>query len=301
MAIPVTGHTVVEDHDVRFHQVHRADGGRVRNKRVCEVDGAEVAPEDIVKGFDVGGGERVLLEDSDFEHLPLTTAHMIDVHQFVPADQIDPIMYDKPYYLEPDGPAALRAYALMRDALRGNRLVGIAKVAIRAKEQLAAIRVYADVIVLSTLLWPDEVRDPDDLKVKPTAADKPHANELQMTLQLIDSRTEDWNPQDPRFHDDYTTAVREVIAAKVEGREIIEAPAPASENTGAAMDLLEALRASVAQARQIRPEPEPAKKKTARALKAVAAHPDEPEPKKATKTVAKKTPAKKVTKPRKTA
>ncbi|MEV6525044.1 Ku protein [Longispora sp. NPDC051575] len=305
VAIPVVGHTVVEDRDVRFHQVHRDDGGRVRQRKVCEVDGQQVESEDIVKGFDIGGGEIVMLTDEDFEGLPLATAHVIDVHAFVPTGQIDPTMYDKPYYLEPQGAGALKAYALMRDALRDSSLVGIAKVAIRSKEQLAAIRVYDRVIVLSTLLWPDEVRQPPGTFIE-TDADQAHGNELTMAVQLIESRSQDWDPLDPRFHDDYRAAVQAVIEAKVSGKNVIEAPRPASEtNAGAALDLMEALRASVAEARRGHAEPEPPKKTAKRVLKSVPAHPDaEPEPPKvAKKTTAKATMAKKAAakKPRKTA
>jgi DNA end-binding protein Ku len=305
VAVPVVGHTATEDKDVRFHQVHRVDGGRVRYKKVCEADGSEVESSDIVRGFGVGGGEIVMLEDSDLADLPLPTAHMIDVHAFVPADQIDPIMYDKPYYLEPEGPAALRAYALMRDALQKSNLVGIAKVAIRAKEQLAAIRVYERVIVLSTLLWPDEVRDPHELKNLPDASDEPHPNEHKMTQQLVESLAGDFDADDKRFRDGYRRAVLEVIKAKQEGREVIEAPLPAAEVDGKAVDLMSALKASVERARQSHAEADPvgptAKKVTGRALKAVPAH-TEPEPKGAPKkTAAKKAPVKKVAKPRKSA
>src|SRR5918911_4815977 len=158
--VPVRLFAATEENDIRFHQVHREDGGRIRYKRTCEVCGKEVTYDDIAKGYDLGGGEMVILTDDDFADLPLTTSHAIDVLEFVPAEQVDPILYNKAYYLEPDG-AATKPYVLLRDALTRTDRVAVVKVALRQREQLATLRVHDNVLVLNTMLWPDEVRTPD--------------------------------------------------------------------------------------------------------------------------------------------
>src|ERR671939_796923 len=160
VSIAVKLFSATEEKDIRFHQVHREDGGRIKYKRVCSVDGEEVGYDDIAKGYDLGGGEMVILTDEDFANLPLSTSRAIDVLEFVPAEQVDPILYNKAYYLEPEGQAA-KPYVLLRDALADADRVAIVKVALRQREQLATLRVRDDVLVLNTMLWPDEVRNPD--------------------------------------------------------------------------------------------------------------------------------------------
>jgi len=172
VSIGVRLYSATEEKDIRFHQVHRVDGGRIRYKRVCSIDDEEVPYDDIVKGYDVGGGEMVILTDEDFADLPLTTSRAIEVLEFVPADQVDPMLYAKAYYLEPEG-SATKPYALLRDALAEVDRVAIVKVALRQREQLATLRVKDNVLVLNTMLWPDEVRTPnfdfldEDLTVRP--------------------------------------------------------------------------------------------------------------------------------------
>src|SRR5918911_5602508 len=214
--VPVRLFAATEENDIRFHQVHREDGGRIRYKRTCEVCGEEVGYDDIAKGYDLGGGEMVMLTDDAFAQLPLTTSHAIDVLEFVPADQVDPILYNKAYYLEPDG-AATKPYLLLRDALTKTDRVAVVKVALRQREQLATLRVRDNVLVLNTMLWPDEVRQPDfeflddDIDVRPA--------ELSMAGALIESMAADFNPAD--YADNYRAALQEVIDAKVAGREIV--------------------------------------------------------------------------------
>src|SRR4051794_39424905 len=144
VSIAVRLYSATEEKDIRFHQVHREDGGRIKYKRVCSVDGEEVSYDEIAKGYDLGGGEMVLLTDEDFADLPLTTSHAIDVLEFVPAEQVDPIFYAKSYYLEPDR-SATKPYMLLRDALTRTDRVAIVKVALRQREQLATLRVRDDV------------------------------------------------------------------------------------------------------------------------------------------------------------
>ncbi len=259
VSIGVKLYSATQEKDIRFHQVHRRDGGRIRYKRVCEVDGEEVSYDDIAKGFDLGGGEIVTLTDEDFGDLPLATSRAIEVLEFVPADQVDPIMYARSYYLEPDGQAT-KPYLLLRDALEHSDRVAIVKVALRQREQLAMLRVRDDVLVMHTMLWPDEVRATDfefldsDVTVRP--------QELAMAESLIESMTADFDPGE--YVDNYRAALQEVIDAKVAGREVV-APEPAAARP-AAVDLMAALKASVERARSGRaaaPEPDkPAKRAT---------------------------------------
>ncbi|WP_250029141.1 non-homologous end joining protein Ku [Paractinoplanes maris] len=278
VSIAVKLYSATEEKDIRFHQVHRTDGGRIKYQRTCSVDGEVVSYDDIAKGYDIGGGEMVILTDEDFADLPLTTSRAIDVLEFVPAEQIDPILFAKAYYLEPEGQAA-KPYVLLRDALQDADRVAIVKIAIRQREQLATLRVHEDVLVLNTMLWPDEVRTPDfgfldeDIETRPA--------ELAMASSLIDSMAGSFKADE--FTDNYRAALQEVIDAKVEGREIVQ-PEEAEEAPAAAVDLMAALKASVERAKAARGEsaPAPAAKKTASAPAAP--------PKKA---AAKKAPAKK--------
>lgn len=278
VSIAVRLFSATEEKDIRFHQVHRTDGGRIKYQRTCSVDGEVVSFDDIAKGYDIGGGEMVILTDEDFADLPLSTSRAIDVLEFVPAEQIDPILFAKSYYLEPDGLAA-KPYVLLRDALRDADRVAIVKIAIRQREQLATLRVRDDVLVLNTMLWPDEVRTPefgfldDDIETRPA--------ELAMASSLIDSMAGDFRADD--FTDNYRAALQEVIDAKVEGREVVQ-PEEAEEAAPAAIDLMAALKASVERAKKARGEAE-----SARAEEKPAAKP-------AKKAVKKATPAKKAAK-----
>ncbi|GAA3448622.1 Ku protein [Dactylosporangium matsuzakiense] len=251
VSIAVRLYSATEEKDIRFHQVHRDDGGRIKYKRVCSVDGEEVAYDDIAKGYDLGGGEMVILTDDDFAELPLTTSRAIEVLEFVPTEQVDPILYNKAYYLEPEQTAA-KPYALLRDALTNVERVAIVKVALRQREQLATLRVRDNVLVLNTMLWPDEIRAAkfdildEDVTARPA--------ELAMAGSLIESMAADFDPTS--YTDNYREALQEVIDAKVAGREVVQ-PDEAEEAPAAAVDLMAALRASVERARAARGE-EPA-------------------------------------------
>src|SRR3954471_22065053 len=251
VSVAVRLYSATEEKDIRFHQVHRDDGGRIKYKRVCSIDGEEVAYDDIAKGYDLGGGEMVILTDEDFAELPLTTSRAIEVLEFVPAEQVDPILYNKAYYLEPEQTAA-KPYALLRDALTNTERVAIVKVALRQREQLATLRVRDNVLVLNTMLWPDEIRAAkfdildEDVTARPA--------ELAMAGSLIESMAADFDPNS--YTDNYREALQEVIEAKVAGREVVQ-PEEAEEAPAAAVDLMAALRASVERARAARGE-EPA-------------------------------------------
>jgi DNA end-binding protein Ku len=293
VSIAVKLYSATEEKDIRFHQVHRTDGGRIKYKRTCSVDGEEVTYDDIAKGYDIGGGEMVILTDEDFADLPLTTSRSIDVLEFVPAEQIDPIMFAKAYYLEPEGQAA-KPYVLLRDALKDADRVAIVKVALRQREQLATLRVREDVLVLNTMLWPDEVRSVDfafldeDIETRPA--------ELAMASSLIDSMAGSFKAEE--FTDNYREALQEVINAKVEGREIVQ-PEEAEEAPAAAVDLMAALKASVERAKKARGESPEERARTIEATPIKAAPAKKSTPAKATKsagTAKKKAPAKKAAK-----
>ncbi|MEU0565946.1 Ku protein [Nonomuraea sp. NPDC005983] len=264
VTIPIKVYSATEQKDVTFHQVHREDGGRIRYKRVCTLDGEEVSYSDIAKGYELATGEIVVLTDEDFEDLPLSTSRRIDVLQFTPAEQIDPIYFAKSYYLEPDGQGA-KPYMLLRNALESSGQVAVVKVALRQRESLATLRVRDGVFVLETMFWPDEIRKPDfafleeDVEVRP--------QELQMAESLISTMEADFDPTE--YRDAYREALQEVIEAKVAGKEVI-VPPEVEEEAGPAVDLMAALRASVEAAKRERTG-EPAKPgKAAKASKEIA-------------------------------
>ncbi len=188
----------------------------------------------------------VILTDEDFDDLPLTSSRSIDVHQFVPAEQVDPILYNKAYYLEPEG-VATKPYVLLRDALLESDRVAIVKVALRQREQLATLRVRDGVLVLNTMLWPDEIRAASFDFLDEDVA--PRRQELEMASSLIQSMAADFKPEE--YSDDYRAALQQVIDAKVSGKEIV-APPEAEEAPSGAIDLMAALRASVERAKASR-------------------------------------------------
>jgi len=249
VSIPVKLYTAIEERDISFHQVHREDGGRIRYRRVCSIDGDEVPYSDIAKGYELPGGEMVVLTDEDLADLPLSTSRTVDVLSFVPLDQVDPIYFARTYYLEPEKTAA-KPYVLLRDALERSGMVALVKVAIRTKESLATLRVRDGVLVLETMVWPDEVRAPefdfldDGVTVRP--------QELSMAESLIESMAGDFDPT--QYHDEYREALQQVVEAKIEGREVVEPPTEVAAEASPAVDLMAALRASVAAAKRSRGE-----------------------------------------------
>jgi DNA end-binding protein Ku len=243
VSIGVKLYSATEDKDIRFHQVHAADGGRIKYKRVCSIDGEDVEFSDIAKGYELPDGQVVILTDEDFEQLPLSTRREIEVLEFVDQDEIDPIHYEKTYYLEPDGPA-VRPYLLLRDALENAGQVAITKIAIRQRESLAAMRVLDGVLVLHTMRWPDEIRRPDFAFLDEDIAVRPQ--ELQMAEALIGSMSGKFDPTE--FTDDYREAMTALLEAKQSGGEVQQVPETA-DTGGAVVDLMSALRRSVERAR----------------------------------------------------
>jgi DNA end-binding protein Ku len=242
VTIPVSVYPVTEEKTLRFNQLHDQDGGRIRYKRVCEKDGEEVTFEHIVKGYEVEKDRYVVLTDEDFDAVPVESSRAIDIQQFVDIDEIDPVMFKKSYYLVPDETGA-KAYSLLREAMSQDNRVGIAKVSFRDKEHLAALRFKEDAFVLETMYWPDEIREADfgDVEVRSEVREQ----ELAMARQLIESLTAEWNPE--VFTDEYRQALLRIVEAKVNGEEI-EVVEP--EPTARVVDLMEALKASVAAAKK---------------------------------------------------
>jgi DNA end-binding protein Ku len=251
VVIPVKLYAATEQRDITFRQVHREDGARIQFRRVCTLDGEEVPYSDIAKGYELPTGDMVVLTDEDLAELPLVTAHRIEVLHFAPGHQVEPILAAKSYYLEPEA-TGTRAYVLFRDALEKSGKVAVAKVALRQREALAALRVREGVITLETLLWPDEVRKPDfafldeDIEVR--------SQELKMAASLIETMTEDFEPD--QYHDSYREALEAVVQAKVEGNDVVRPPGvDAPEPRTQPADLAEILRASVAAIKNERGKP----------------------------------------------
>jgi DNA end-binding protein Ku len=297
VSIPVKLYSATEEKDISFHQVRRSDGSRIRYKRVAESDGEEVSYGDIAKGYQLDNGEIVVLTDEDFADLPLPSKQTVEVLQFVPLEQVDPIYFARSYYLEPEK-SGTKPYLLLREALERSDRVAVTKVAIRSREQLATLRVRDGVIVMETMIWPDEVRAAD-FAFLDDDVDLREA-ELKMADSLVESMAGDFDPGD--YSDDYRGALQEVIEAKAAGREVVEAPAATGTDGGAVIDLMAALRASVEQAKQRgagssaagAPAKKAAAKKTAAKASAKKAAAKAPAQKAAAKTApAKKAPAKK--------
>ncbi|MEI2776665.1 MAG: Ku protein [Tetrasphaera sp.] len=263
--VPVRLYAATENHDVQFRQVHRTDGGRIKYQRVCSIDGELVSYDDIAKGYETEDGDMVVLTDEDFAELPTKSSKEIAVEKFVPADQIDPMLLDKCYYLEPDK-AAAKPYLLLRDALETEQRMALVTVSIRTRMTMAVLRVKDGVIVMQTMLWPDEIRNPDfaALGDDQEASEK----ELAMAHLLVEQLAGDYDPSE--YEDDYARALQELVRAKVEGGEVTDLPKPAEES-GEVVDLLAALAKSVEKAKAARgeaseppPEAKPAKKAAAK-------------------------------------
>lgn len=245
--VPVKVYSATEDHDIKFHQVHAKDNGRIRYKRVCEICGEVVEYRDIAKAFESDDGQTVIITDEDMATLPEEKSREIEVLEFVPVSDLDPLLYDRSYFLEPDSKSS-KSYVLLAETLAKTDRVAIVHFALRSKTRLAALRVKdfskRQVMMIHTLLWPDEIRDPDfpvldkEITIKPA--------ELKMAGQVVESMADEFDPD--RYHDTYREQLEELITAKLEGGEAFTTEAQPTENldeTEDVSDLLAKLEASV--------------------------------------------------------
>ncbi|GGW68089.1 non-homologous end joining protein Ku [Streptomyces xantholiticus] len=283
VSIPIKLVNATENHSVSFRQIHAADGGRIRYRKVCELEEKEVTQAEIGKAYEDADGSMIPITDEDLASLPLPTAKTIEIVAFVPASEIDPLQMDAAYYLSANGVPAAKPYTLLREALKRSRRVAIAKFALRGRERLGMLRVVDDVIAMHGLLWPDEIRQPEgvapqsDVTVREAELDL--ADALMDTLGEVDLES---------LHDDYREAVEAMIAAKAEGGGALET-APAEREGGKVIDLMAALEGSVRAAQEARGEEAQVTPIKGRRS---AATPKESGTKKSTST-AKKTPARK--------
>ncbi|MER6024389.1 Ku protein [Streptomyces sp. NPDC001851] len=328
VSIPIKLVNATESHSISFRQIHTEDNGRIRYRKVCELEEREVTQSEIGKGYEDADGTIIPISDDDLSHLPIPTARTIEIVAFVPADRIDPLQMDAAYYLAAGGAPAAKPYVLLREALKRSNKVAITKYALRGRERLGMLRVVGDAIAMHGLLWPDEVRAPEG--VAPDTSVTIRDKELDLADALMDTLGE-VDLED--LHDEYREALEEVIAAKASGEAPPEAPEPAAG--GKVLDLMAALENSVRAARESRgapPSPAEAevrplprrsapkeagtKKSTSTTRKTAAAKKAAPARKstskaaegtkktaasKTTKTTAKKTPQKKTTSRRRTA
>jgi DNA end-binding protein Ku len=238
--VPVKLDTAVSRKTVHFHQLHDADGSRIQQKRFCAADGEEVPYEHIVKGYEVAPDRYVVVETAELEALDPKKTRTIEIEQFVDAAEIDPILYDQPYYLAP-APGAAKAYRLMLEAMRGSGRVAIARVVLRQKEHLVALRATDEVLVMETLVFADEIVAPSTLDEVRDGEVEVSKRELEVARQLIEMLSGPFDAT--QYHDDYREAVLALIERKVAGEQI--AIAPAAPAPPVAPDLMAALQASV--------------------------------------------------------
>jgi DNA end-binding protein Ku len=252
VTIPVKLFSATEEKDISFRQVHPEDGGRIKYKRVCEKCGKEIPYTEIAKGYEMPDGRMVILEAEDFDSLPLATTKAVEVVQFVAEEDVDPTYFNKTYFLQADGPG-VKPYVLLRDALIKSGQSAVVKVALRSREALALIRPKDGVLLMHTMLWPDELRDgsfaapPADVTVSDA--------EVTMAQSFIDALAGDFNPED--FTDSYREALEALVQSKAEGVPLAEEPEVPKE--AEVVDLVAALRASVEAAKKRREEAETAK------------------------------------------
>ena len=246
VSVPVKLYSATESKDISFRQVHAQDGGRIKYQRVCSIDGEEVPYSDIAKGYETEDGEMVIIDDSDMEDLPVSSSREIAVEKFVPSEQIDPMLFEKSYYLEPEKSGA-KPYALLREALQEADRMALVTVSLRNRMSLAVLRVRDDVIVLQTMMWPDEVRKPDFSVDVGEVKDA----EVKMAQMLVETLAGDFEPDE--YEDDYRQAVEALVKAKIEGGEVKKTPT-STKSSGEVVDLLAALQRSVDAAKTARGE-----------------------------------------------
>ena len=248
--IPVSMYVATENKDLKFHYLHQECMAPVNYQKVCSKCSKEVKPEEIVKGYEFQTGNYVIINEEDLARIPQENTKTIDILDFVKLEQVDPVYFDKSYYLEPS-PGGDKAYSLIAEAMKTTGKIAIAKIMIRSKQSLAALRVKDDHLILETIFYPDEIRSPASLG-KGIGVEKLHENEIKMAVSLIENLSIDFDPA--RYEDDYRKALWEMIEAKITGQEIVT-PSPQPQG-GKVVDLMEALKASVklAEANKVDPK-----------------------------------------------
>ncbi|GAB3649843.1 Ku protein [Glycomyces tarimensis] len=249
--VPVKLYAATGSHDLVLHQYHSADAGRIRYERVCELEDEPVPSEEIVKGLETEEGELVFLDDEDLKNLPVSSSKQIEVLTFVPDDQIDPIYYERSYYLGP-GTGGADPYIVLREAMLEKQKIAIARLTMRQRESLAALRPRDGILVLDTMLWADELHMPETSGAGAEIAEA----ELEMAGILIEAGSGDWEPE--QYADEYQEALRELINAKQHGRPAPKAP---QEPKAKVINLMDALQKSV---ERVDPDRLPPAKKSAR-------------------------------------
>ena len=240
--VPVKAFTAVRDHDIHFHQLDKKSGARIRYEKVSEKTGREVDADDIEMGFEIKEGRHVTFDKKELDELRPKSTKAIEVTDFVPLAEIDPIYYERTYWLAPDGDASSRAYQLLRAAMEEKERVAIGTVAMRNKQYLTAIRPLDGVLAMSTMRFADEVVPRADIDELPARKSKPGQKELRMAEQLIDALATDWDPK--QYEDTYVDELKARIKAKDKGKDVVEAE-PEEEKTADIVDLAEALQRSL--------------------------------------------------------
>ncbi len=247
--VPVKAYTAVRDHDVHFHQVDKSSGSRIRHRKVSESSGREVKEPDVEMGFEISKGHYVTFDKDELQALRPASTKSIEVDEFVALEEIDPIFYDRTYWLGPDGDAGRKAYQLLLAAMEDRARVAIGTVVMRNKQYLTAIRPLDGALAMSTMRFADEVVPRSSVEGVPSRRGKPEPSALKMAGQLIDGLAADWNPD--KYHDTYVEELRKRIKAKKAGKEIVDEP-ETTEKAGNVVDLVAALEASLRQAKRPR-------------------------------------------------
>jgi len=240
VSIPVMLYSAVREHDIHFHQIHRKCGSRIRLQKWCPVDEEVVPPSEILRAFEISKGKYVVIDDEDLEEIPIPTLHTITVSAFVQTEEIDPIYFDKPYYVEPEE-AGKKPYALLLKTLEDKNVAAVAKIALRQKESLTLVRASGGRLIMDTLYYPDEIREVEHSETKAKVDER----ELKMAASLVDLLTEKFDPE--KYKDEYREALMERIEAKSQGKDVQEQP---EVKEAQVIDLFEALKRSVETAKK---------------------------------------------------
>lgn len=245
VTVPIRLFPATEDKTPSFNQLRASDHSRIGYKRIAKADGAEVDADEMVRGYEYGKDQYVVFSKEELESLRPSSSRTVEIHQFVPSDQIDPVYFQRSYYLAPE-PAGAKAYGLLRQAMADRDTVAICKVTLRDKEHLATVRLRGELLVLETMYWPDEIRGVSLGDLGIDEIPEPRKQEVQMARTLIENLTEDFDPT--AYRDEYRERLEEAVQAKVEGEEVTVSAAEEEPET--VVDLMAALKESVEQSKR---------------------------------------------------